>query len=227
LVITAATDRGATLSRTWRCAAPLTAAATADRLRWQLDGWLTHRREPGAITRLVLEPVEAVGSGHIQYGLWGSDGQDDQRAGWAFARVQGLLGPESVLSPVPAGGRSTSDRVVLVPWGDERVSPRDANAPWPGSIPAPSPARLADPAPVAILDETGEPVRLTDRGLLTGPPDRLDGHRIDAWAGPLLLDERWWAGGETTARLQLVTDDGAAVLVRSAGDGWRVEGVYD
>ncbi|WP_395726786.1 DNA polymerase Y family protein [Nakamurella sp.] len=230
LVITAATDRGATLSRTWRCAAPLTAAATADRLRWQLDGWLTHRREPGAITRLVLEPVEAVGSGHIQYGLWGSDGQDDQRAGWAFARVQGLLGPESVLSPVPAGGRSAQDRVTLVPWGDERVSPRDPAAPWPGAIPAPSPARLADPTPITVLDEAGGPVRLTDRGLLTGPPARLDGKRVDAWAGPWLLDERWWAGGEVAARLQLVTDDGAALLVRSTGGGdggWRIEGVYD
>lgn len=229
LVITAATDRGATLSRIWRCAAPLTAAATADRLRWQLDGWLTHRREPGAITRLVLEPVEAVGSGHIQYGLWGSDGQDDQRAGWAFARVQGLLGPESVLSPVPAGGRSAPDRVVLVPWGDERVSPRDPTAPWPGAIPAPSPAQVGAGA-ITLLDEAGAPVRLTDRGLLTGPPVRLDGRRIHAWAGPWLLDERWWAGGEGAARLQLVTDDGAALLVRSTGDdgaGWRVEGVYD
>ena len=146
------------------------------------------------------------------------------------SRVQGLLGPESVLSPVPAGGRNAQDRVALVPWGDERISPRDPAAPWPGVIPAPSPARLADPTPVTVLDEAGGPVQLTDRGLLTGPPARLDGKRIDAWAGPWLLDERWWAGGEETARLQLVTDDGAALLVRSTGGddgGWRVEGVYD
>lgn len=230
LVITAATDRGATLSRTWRCAAPLTAAATADRLRWQLDGWLTHRQQPGAITRLALEPVEAVGSGHIQYGLWGSDGQDDQRAGWAFARVQGLLGPDSVLSPVPAGGRSTADRVVLVPWGDEKVSPRDPAAPWPGAIPSPSPARVSETEPIAVLDAAGDPVRLTDRGRLTGPPTWLSGTRIDAWAGPWLLDEHWWASGRDTvptARLQLVTATGAALLVRSAGDGWQVEGTYD
>ena len=44
LAITAVTERDATLSRIWRCAAPLTAAATADRLRWQLDGWLTAGR---------------------------------------------------------------------------------------------------------------------------------------------------------------------------------------
>ena len=131
LAITAVTERDAKLSRIWRCAAPLTAAATADRLRWQLDGWLTAGRTagkgggPGAITRLVLEPIEAIGAGRIQYGLWGSDGQDDQRAGWAFARVQGLLGPESVLAPVRAGGRSAVDRVTLVPWGDEKVSARN------------------------------------------------------------------------------------------------------
>ena len=151
LAITAVTERDATLSRIWRCAAPLTAAATADRLRWQLDGWLTAGRTavgvagPGAITRLVLEPIEAIGAGHIQYGLWGSDGQDDQRAGWAFARVQGLLGPESVLAPVRAGGRSAVDRVALVPWGDEKVSSRNPADPWPGSIPAPSPSRVGLP----------------------------------------------------------------------------------
>ncbi len=232
LIITATTDRGGALSRTWRCVAPLTAAATADRLRWQLDGWLTHRGQPGAITRLTLEPVEAVGSGHIQYGLWGFDGQDDQRAAWAFARVQGLLGPDSVLSPVLAGGRSAHDQVELVPWGDERTSPRDPTAPWPGSIPAPSPARVSAEA-INLLDQTGAPVRLTDRGLLTGAPSWLNTRRIQAWAGPWLLDERWWAGAGTTGkgtlgvRLQVVIDDGDALLVRSTGDGWRVEGVYD
>src|ERR1700712_674166 len=63
LAISAVTDRGGRLSRIWRCARPLTPAATADRLRWQLDGWLTAGRTvdpndpddesgPGAITLL-------------------------------------------------------------------------------------------------------------------------------------------------------------------------------
>ena len=52
LAIIADTERGARLSRIWRCAKPLTAAATADRLRWQLDGWLTAGRtaRPGDLT---------------------------------------------------------------------------------------------------------------------------------------------------------------------------------
>ena len=81
-----------------------------------------------------------------------------------------------------------------------------------------------------MLDDAGDPVRLTDRGLLTGAPTWLSSKRIDAWAGPWLLDEHWWTRGRDTAptaRLQLVTADGAALLVRSTGDGWQVEGVYD
>ena len=143
LAITAATDRGATLSRTWRCAAPLTAAATADRLRWQLDGWLTHRQQPGgAITRLTLEPVEAIGSGHIQYGLWGSDGQDDQRAGWAFARVQGLLGPGVGALP-GARGRSRRRRTgwCWCPGGTRRRAHATRLRPGRGRSRRPRPPR--------------------------------------------------------------------------------------
>ncbi|WP_238845886.1 DNA polymerase Y family protein [Nocardia terpenica] len=43
LTVVAETAAGEHLSRTWRCAEPLTPTGTADRIRWQLDGWLTHR----------------------------------------------------------------------------------------------------------------------------------------------------------------------------------------
>jgi protein ImuB len=44
LAIHAVTAGGGELSRVWRCAEPLTEEATADRVRWQLDGWLASRR---------------------------------------------------------------------------------------------------------------------------------------------------------------------------------------
>lgn len=47
LTITATTERGQQHSQTWRCAQPLTPETTADRIRWQLEGWLT-----GAATHL-------------------------------------------------------------------------------------------------------------------------------------------------------------------------------
>nr|WP_245717562.1 DNA polymerase Y family protein [Nocardia jejuensis] len=43
LSIYAETEAGEQLSRIWRCAEPLTPDSTADRIRWQLDGWLTRR----------------------------------------------------------------------------------------------------------------------------------------------------------------------------------------
>lgn len=43
LSVQAETEAGEHLSRIWRCAEPLTPDATADRIRWQLDGWLTRR----------------------------------------------------------------------------------------------------------------------------------------------------------------------------------------
>ncbi|WP_280363474.1 DNA polymerase Y family protein [Nocardia wallacei] len=43
LSVIAETAAGERLSRIWRCAEPLTPEETADRVRWQLDGWLTHR----------------------------------------------------------------------------------------------------------------------------------------------------------------------------------------
>ena len=54
-----------------------------------------------------------------------------------------------------------------------------------------------------------------------------------AWAGPWVLDERWWLADRVTdppgyrARLQLVTEVGDALLVRFGRQGWQLEGVYD
>jgi len=219
LAISATTDRGKQLCRIWRCARPLTPAATADRLRWQLDGWLTAGRTvrrgdqrspgddhqvddepdgPGAITLLRLEPIEAIGAGLVQYGLWGSDGQDDQRAGWAFARVQGLLGPESVLTPVLSGGRGPTEKITLLPWGEEKIPARDPAAPWPGALPAPAPTWLVAPTNLRLLDDRGAPVVVDERGMLSEIPVHLHIPQasvswIQGWAGPWLFDERWWS----------------------------------
>ncbi len=260
LAISARTDSGGQLSRIWRCARPLTPAATADRLRWQLDGWLTSGRTvqragqhmptdrsgptdesvadefsgPGAITLLRLEPIEAIGAGLVQYGLWGSDGQDDHRAGWAFARVQGLLGPESVLTPVISGGRGPIERITLLPWGEEKVPARDPAAPWPGALPAPAPARLsasddlrsaarsAAEVSVTLLDDDGAPVGVTERGMLTGNPARLHGRRFDTswvqgWAGPWLLDERWWLADVPESVRLTMPHPAAAKIAEPAG----------
>lgn len=44
LEVSAIAENGERHSRIWRCAEPLTPDGTADRVRWQIDGWLTGGR---------------------------------------------------------------------------------------------------------------------------------------------------------------------------------------
>ncbi|MBJ7464135.1 MAG: DNA polymerase Y family protein [Mycolicibacterium sp.] len=227
LAIQAVTANGEELNRVWRCAEPLTEDATADRVRWQLDGWLARRagaQRPGEsasrrddrptapVVMLRLHPVEVVSAGALQLPLWGSSGDDDRlRARRALVRVQGLLGLEAVQVPVLSGGRGPAERITFTPLGDEPVPRADPTQPWPGQLPEPSPAVLLDD-PVEVLDAEGKPVRVTSRGLFSSDPVRLEspgrGRDMSWWTGPWPVDERWWDPDRTpvgrTARAQVV-----------------------
>jgi protein ImuB len=210
--IVAVTEHGEELHRTWRHDGLLNAAAIADRLRWQLDGWLSgihpgrstvsgrpvlSARPTAGILRLRLIPDGVLAHAGFQLGLWGDAGQERDRAHRALTRVQGMLGPEAVLTAVPGGGRDPTDQVRLVPWGDERVPGRPggptvppvppaptgpaappavgrgraAQPPWPGRLPAPSPATVPpEPLAVEVYDPAGAPVGVTARLAVTGPP---------------------------------------------------------
>lgn len=232
LAVTAITDRGTEHPRVWRCVRPLTPEATADRVRWQLDGLLTGRGGSldGPVAALRLEPVEVVPASALQWGLWGGEGEGAERARRALTRVQGVLGPDAVRVPVRSGGRAASGQITLTRFGDEPLPERDPAAPWPGRLPAPAPSVLVE-ARVRLLDATGESVDVTDRGAFTGEPVEVTwGSRhydISWWAGPWLSEERWWAGESARARAQLLLAERGALLVRYAGDGWTVEGLYE
>ncbi len=240
LGIEAVTAHGQELHRTWRHDGLLDAAAITDRVRWQLEGWLTGVRRgetPGPPTSgirwLRLVPEGVLTQLAQQPGLWGQDGAGRQRAARALARVQGLLGPDSVFTAVLRGGRSPADQVRLVPWGDERTGPTPA--PWPGRLPAPAPATvLPEPAAADVRDGAGRPVTVSARLALSAAPARLilgqdEPVEITGWAGPWPVDERWWAPGEArrAARFQVVLADGRALLLALSGGAWRVEAVYD
>ncbi|HEX2299433.1 MAG TPA: DNA polymerase Y family protein [Pseudonocardiaceae bacterium] len=257
LGVRARTDAGEELHRVWRCAEPLTAAGIADRVRWQLDGWLTGQcprpvsaEDPaqdaglGGITLLHLIPEEVVGGQALQHGLWGETGENDERAGRALVRVQGMLGPDAVLTGVCQGGRSPADRIRLVPWGEDRTPLRAMESPWPGRLPAPSPSRLLTrPRPAEVLDDAGRGVGVSDRGVLTGVPYRVavngrPPRRVLSWAGPWPVEERWWepGGGRRCVRLQAVLDaepgsgrddEALAVLLTRTDGCWQVEGIYE
>src|SRR6266542_3342570 len=129
------TEHGEMLARVWRHEPParssrrgaaadpraVQVASIAERVRWQLDGWLTGSaasRPTGAITHLALMPDEAVAARGRQLGFWGEETEASRRAARALARVQGLLGPEAVRLVSLRGGRAPADRVVSVAEGE-------------------------------------------------------------------------------------------------------------
>ena len=238
LAIHAVTANGEELTRVWRCAEPLTEDATADRVRWQLDGWLSNRtaRDPrptAAVTLLRLRAVEVVSAEALQLPLWGGLGEEDRlRARRALVRVQGLLGPEAVRVPVLSGGRGPAERITLTPLGDEPVPRADPGPPWPGQLPEPSPAVLLDD-PVDLLDAQGNPIRVTVRGMFSADPARLTvrgrDERLCWWAGPWPVDERWWDPDATgrAARAQVVLEDERAFLLCYRQRRWYLEGSYE
>ena len=242
LAIHAVTANGEELNRVWRCAEPLTEDATADRVRWQLDGWLNKRarragggpgdtqaddRPTAPVTMLRLQPVELVSAEALQLPLWGGIGEEDRlRARRSLVRVQGLLGPEAVQVAVLSGGRGPAERITLAPLGDELVPRADPRQPWPGQLPEPSPTVLLDD-PVELLDARGNPVRVTGRGMFSAHPVRLAaqgrGGPLRWWAGPWPVDERWWDHEQSrtvgTARVQVLLDSAGVLDGAGGADG--------
>jgi protein ImuB len=165
LGVEAVTAHGQELHRVWRHDGLLTAPAIADRLRWQLDGWLSggsgrgggaRRGRPTAgIVRLRLVPDGVLAQAGLQPGLWGATGEERERAHRSLSRVQGLLGPESVVTAVLGGGRSPADQVRLVPWGDERLPARPGDPTWPAVDPT-WPSVDQSPAPVPGAPTTSD-----------------------------------------------------------------------
>jgi protein ImuB len=207
------TEHGERLVRHWRHEGALTAAAISERARWQLEGWLvgiggssagggsgpTGISGPtGGLTLLRLTPEEVRPDDGRQLGFWGGQADSDARATRALARVQGVLGPESVVTAVLEGGRGFAEQVRLVPWGDDRGDGQgfdplvsgsrrsgpagktarrvaggrvEPPAPWPGRLGNPAPTVVHQPPrPAELQDLGGDLVEVSGRGAMTAAP---------------------------------------------------------
>ncbi len=243
LLVEAETEHGERTERAWYRPVGLSAAAMVERVRWQLDGWV---RQPGRLTGgvvlLRLAPTEVRPDAGDQRGFWGGQTQADEWALRATTRLAGLLGHEAVTVPEWLGGRAPSVH-ALVPAGVSDLSDPSARTaalapptpaqPWPGRLPAPSPACVLDrPEPCELLDAAGEQLRVGGRGLVSAEPVTLvtgrSRQRVIAWAGPWPIEERWWDARRSTrrARIQLVVDGDDALLVSVANGCWQIDARY-
>jgi protein ImuB len=247
VVVEAETEHGERLTRCWRHEGALTSATLVTRVRWQLEAWLvapgdsTDDKVTSGLTLLRLAPDDVGPARGRQLGFWGGDPAAADRAGRALARVQGELGHEAVVTAVPAGGRTPTERVRWVPWGEVRDDTVGAGAsvPWPGAVPGPAPARIFDPPLAAeLVDADGEPVTVSGRGEASAPPAALwcdalpaGGGALTAWNGPWAHDLRWWDHRRRRALWQVVVEaedgGGAACLVVLEHGRATVEAIYD
>ncbi|NNE96482.1 MAG: DNA polymerase Y family protein [Acidimicrobiales bacterium] len=253
VAIEAETENGDEFSRLWRHEGTLSAAALAERARWQMDGWL-HQARMGhtsagrspdagvgsAIARLSLIPDEVVPATGRQLGFWGGRAERADDVSRAVARLQGILGAESVRVPEWRGGRGPAEQITLIPaaavdLGEPRegTDPSHIAQPWPGQIPPPAPAEIgSDHGEVDLVAESGESIVVTARGELIGTPNWLvvgdTEIAIDRWAGPWPADERWWdpASHRRRARMQIVLADQTAHVVVTEQQRWTIEATY-
>lgn len=247
VLVCAETEHGERHERLWRHEGALTVSTIADRVRWQLDGWLQgslRHRPTAGITRLALVPDEVVPAVGRQLGFWGGETEAAERATRALARIEGLLGPDAVHVPEWRGGRNPDDQVDRVPVGVVDLATREGAAtvaaarpgdpPWPGHVPTPSPAGVHAPAQMAeVIDAEGRFVTVDGRGHVSAAPAVvvIDGtrHAVAAWTGPWLVDERWWDGERRRrrARFQVLTAEGTAHLLALESGRWSCCATYD
>ncbi len=240
IAIEAETEHGEHHVRLWRHDGALTSRAIAERVRWQLEGWLSTGATTAGVSLIRLVPDEVKPDHGRQLGFWGGSAAADDRAARGFARAQGMLGPDGVVTAAVGGGRDPAVQVQLVPWGDPRPAPAPASAgrevpPWPGHLPLPAPAVVyPDRVPATLADRDGQPVSVTGRGVLGTPPAQLQvagGRPVEvvAWAGPWPAEERWWdqQSSRRRARFQVCVADGTAHVVVLESGRWWVEATYD
>jgi len=236
VAIEAETEHGEHIIRLWRHDGALTSRAIAERVRWQLEGWLSTGATTAGVTLIRLLPDEVKPDQGRQLDFWGGSAAADDRAGRGFARIQGMLGPYGVVTAVVGGGRDPAVQVQLIPWGEPRPGAVAREAPpWPGHLPLPAPA-VVYPERVAaeLADGAGGPLSVTGRGVLGAPPARLtvgSAATVDvvAWAGPWPAEERWWdqESSRRRARFQVCGADGTAHMVVLESGRWWVEATYD
>lgn len=214
---------GSVRSRTWRSADPFDETMLSERVRWQLQAWLDAARLRsgpgirGGLVRLRITPADLSDTGR-QLAI-DEDARSSAEAQRAFAQTQAIVGSDGVVQAVPQGGRDPGERALWYRWGEPPPNPhRDPAAPWPGRVPAPSPALVPpEPYPFEVEWDGGMPTRV-----------RLGSRWVEvlSWAGPWRKVGRWWDGEVPADRYQLVTSAGAFLCAVINGRTY-LTGVYD
>jgi protein ImuB len=201
----------------------------------QIDLWQKVSTTEARIERALVRVQGMLGEEGVSTAVLGG-GRDPreqaQSIPWGRTREPALPGRPTVsVESMPSSDR-LGMALVASASGRRRAS---AEIPvWPGRLPGAAPATIfRERRPVRVVDVDGQPVSVSGRGVLQSEPSRfgLQGEALQpllAWAGPWLLEERWWDvhRRRRCARFQLVGTSAAYLVVLEKGTWW-IEACYD
>ena len=238
LTISAALENGNQYERSWLIEGG-GVRDVVDRVRWQLGSWIASDEEGSDIIRLELLMSDLQVSGQRPDTLWGGRTVGDEQASRSAARMQALLGEESVHLAEKMGGRTPREEFAERSWSEAPSRATAASLPWPGAVPHPAPTIVfPDPHHIDLVGYCGHSLIVTGDGMLacsdgcTGeirPARMLEEHvsqPIIDFAGPWIIEQRWWDPRRSRrAYLQTVSESVAALIYRE-DEAWYVEGLY-
>jgi protein ImuB len=254
MLVTCETDHAEATSRIWGEPRGFGAASLAQRLLYQLDGWLvTNEADPDAptsgVVRVEFTPLETREVLVVQPLLWGGNEENTERAARAAAMASAVSEHVQVTVPRWEGGRDVATvfshvPIALVDLSDQHESEQRVNTgkgvarDWSGAVPRPSPASIAVVPPEAtVLNKAGAPVGVTGRHELDAEPAvvTVSGHTyvVMRTAGPWPVEERWWDARRKRrhVRFQLLVQNkrGAlrVFLMGLENHQWRLLARYD
>ena len=232
------TDHGEQSERVWYQPEGLTAAAMAERVRWQMEAWVATRGVTSGVVLVRLSPVGVRAREGRQLGLWGGSSEADEWAARAVERLVALLGPHSVHVAEWKGGRDAGEVFVLAPTAVIDMQRRSESVvtneqQWSGALPTPSPSLIyAEPLPAMVIDAENNVLRVNGRHELSAPPACVVigqyRYSVVSWAGPWPVEECWWdpLRHRRLVRIQLVLQGiiaggpQAVLLALEHGEWW-------
>ena len=236
------TDHGEQSDRLWYQPEGLTAAAMAERVRWQMDAWIATRGLTSGVVLLRYLPVGLRAREGRQLGLWGGSTQADEWATRAVERLTTMLGSDSVRVAQWRGGRDVGEVFALTPAAVVDMERRAESVViketvWSGALPTPSPSIVYDEPLLAVVnDAIGCVVSVSGRHELSASPAHVvigrHAYNVVSWAGPWPVEERWWdpLRQRRAVRMQMVlardgddtahTTTHAVVMVLEHGEWW-------
>lgn len=240
--ISASFSDGTCHERSWLLES-ITTKDLLDRLRWQIKSWMELQEVSSPVSRVELRISQGQYKGTDLLSLWGHEKVHASQVERSIARIQSLLGEDTVRRAYKIGGRLPSTRFEERSWNESIPSSEYAETAWSGALPLLGPARLYSTKRTLLLKaECGHDISVGSDGELVCQycahnqelfrciPVCLtyeEQEKIKDYSGPWLIEEYWWDKSRRKRRFYMqILCENQAYLIYWENGSWNMEGEY-